>query len=153
MEFFLSQIYKYKLYIKYVISGGTAASVDLILLYILTDIFGIWYLLSACLAFVVAFFVSFYMQKFWTFRDNNRERIYQQMSLYLMVGVFNLGINAGGMYILVDKFHIMYILAQIIMGGIIAISSFLIYKFIIFSARGGYDFGGKKQKEIKHEPR
>ncbi len=153
VNFFLKQIYKNKIYIKYVISGGTAAGVDLLILYILTDIFNIWYLLSAGLAFIVAFFVSFYMQKFWTFRDNNRERIYQQMSLYLMVGFLNLGINTGGMYIFVDKIHMMYILAQIIMGGIIAISNFLIYKFVIFSARGEYDFGEKKQKEIEHEPR
>ena len=153
VNFFFKQIYKYKVYIKYVISGGTAAGIDLIILYILTDIFNIWYLLSACLAFVVAYFVSFYLQKFWTFRDNSRERIVKQMSLYLIVGVSNLGINAGGMYILVDKLGIMYILAQVIMGGIIAIGSFLIYKFVIFSARGGYDFGGKKQKVIKHESR
>lgn len=146
MEFLLNQIYKYKIYVKYVISGGTAASVDLALLYILTDIFGIWYLLSASLAFVVAYFVSFYLQKFWTFRDNSRERIAKQMSLYLIVGVSNLGINAGGMYILVDKLNVMYMLAQVIMGGLIAIGSFLIYKFVIFSATDGSDLGGEKRK-------
>lgn len=143
IKFIIKQIYNYKIYIKYIISGGTAAFVDLALLYILTDILGIWYLLSASLAFVVAYFVSFYLQKFWTFRDNSRERIVRQMSLYFIVGVSNLGINAGGMYILVDKLNVMYMLAQVIMGGLIAIGSFLIYKFIIF----------RKRIVIKHEPR
>jgi len=121
-----------KTIVKYIISGSTAAATDLILLYFLTDILKIYYLLSASIAFIIAFFVSFYLQKFWTFRDNNKEKIYKQMSLYFVVGVTNLGINTGGMYILVDRFKIMYILAQILMGGVIAIGSFLIYRFIIF---------------------
>jgi putative flippase GtrA len=132
INYILKLIDKYKIYIKYIISGGTAAFVDLVLLYILTDIFGIWYLASASLAFLVAFFVSFYLQKFWTFRDSSRDRMYQQMSIYMAVGLTNVGINAGGMYVLVDILGIMYIIAQIIMGGLIAIGSFLMYKFVIF---------------------
>lgn len=126
---------KRKTIVKYIISGGTAAVTDLALLYILTGLLGIYYLLSAGIAFIIAFFVSFFLQKFWTFRDNNREKMYKQMSLYFIVGVTNLGINIGGMYVLVDKFNIMYILAQIIMGALIAIFSFLIYRFVIFKKR------------------
>ena len=136
------KIEKYKLIIKYIISGGTAALVDLSLLYVFTDLFGIWYITSASLAFLVAYFVSFSLQKFWTFRDNGREKIYRQMFLYFIVGVVNLLLNAGGMYLLVDKFGVMYILAQIIMGALLGFSSFLIYRFIIFE---------KKKIEAKRE--
>ncbi|MDD5294457.1 MAG: GtrA family protein, partial [Patescibacteria group bacterium] len=135
---------KYKLIIKYIISGGTAALVDLIFLYVFTDVFKIWYLISASLSFLIAYFVSFSMQKFWTFRDNGRETIYRQMYLYFIVGVVNLLINAGGMYLLVDEFGVMYILAQIIMGALLGFSSFLIYRFIIFE---------KKKIEAKKEKR
>ncbi len=113
---YYQKIDKHKIIIKYIISGCTAALTDLVLLYILTEFFHLWYLLSASFAFLIAFFVSFYLQKFWTFRDENRDRIYKQMSLYFIVAVLNLGINAIGMYIIVEKFNIMYILAQIIMG-------------------------------------
>lgn len=126
---------KRKTIVKYLISGGTAAATDLVLLYILTDILGIYYLLSASLAFIVAFFVSFFLQKFWTFRDNRRDKMYQQMTIYFIVGLTNLGINTGGMYLLVSKMIIPYLLAQIIMGLIIAIGSFLIYRFIIFNKK------------------
>jgi len=132
---FFRKFRDYKIFAKYIISGCTAAVTDLVLLYIFTDILHIWYLLSAILAFIIAFFVSFYLQKYWTFRDNSRDKIYTQMSLYFLVGIINLSINTGGMYILVDKFNIMYILAQIMMGALIAVSSFLIYRFIIFKKR------------------
>jgi len=124
---------KYKQIIKYLIVGGTAALVDLVLLYILTDILGIWYLTSASLAFIVAFFVSFFLQKFWTFRDTDKEKMYKQLGIYLAVALINLLINAGLMYILVDGFKAWYILAQIIASGLIAIESYFIYNFFIFN--------------------
>lgn len=123
---------KRKVIIKYIISGGIATATDLGLLFIFTDIFNIWYLVSATIAFIIAFFVSFTLQKFWTFRENSREKIIQQLSLYLITGLINLAVNATGMYILVDVLNLWYMLAQIIMGGLIAFGSFLIYKFIIF---------------------
>lgn len=140
--FLLKQIYIKRQFVKYIIGGCTAAIVDLLLLYVFTDIFGLWVIYSATLAFLVAFFVSFYIQKFWTFRDNRKKGAYKQMAMYFGVGTVNLGINAGGMFVLVERFGVPYILAQIVIGSLIAVSSFIIYRFVIFR---------KKTKEIKKE--
>ncbi len=123
---------KNKMVIKYLTSGGTAAATDLILLFLLTDILNLWYIISASLSFIVAFFISFFLQKFWTFRDRTRDKIKQQMGLYFFIGVVNLIINGLGMYVLVDFFNIMYIFAQVIAGAFIAVVSFLIYRYVIF---------------------
>ena len=128
----LKQIYKNKIYIKYIISGGTAAGVDLGLLFIMTDLLKIWYIASATIAFLIAFFVSFTLQKFWTFRDNSTEGVYKQMSLYFAVGIANLFLNAGLMYVLVDVVRLWYMLAQVVAGVFVASWSFLIYKIFIF---------------------
>ncbi len=132
----LNLLLKYKQIIKYLIAGGTAAGVDLILLYVFTDVLGIWYLFSACLAFSIAFFVSFFLQKFWTFRDEDKEVMYKQMRVYLAVAVTNLALNTGLMYIFVDGFKIWYMGAQFIISGLIACESYLIYKFFIFNGQG-----------------
>lgn len=128
----LKIVEKFKVIIKFLISGGTATAVDLGFLYVFTDIYKIHYLMSAVLAFIIAFCVSFYLQKFWTFRDDNREKLYVQLSQYIAVTLINLGINTYGMFFLVEKWGIKYLLAQIIMSGFIAIFSFIIYRFIIF---------------------
>lgn len=133
IEFLSRQIYKNRQIIRYIISGGTAALVNLVLLYVLTDVFKIWYLFSSTLAFAVAFFVSFYLQKFWTFRDKGKEKIYQQVGFYFIIAIANLGLNAALMYLSVDILKIWYLLAQILVSGIIAVESFLIYKFLIFN--------------------
>lgn len=132
-ELIIEQIKKNKIYIKYIISGGTTAAVDLGFLYIFTDIFHIWYIASAALAFILAFFVSFFLQKFWTFRDRSTDGIYKQMWLYFIVATINMVLNTLLMYIFVDWFNIWYMLAQVFVGIFIAIWNFIISKFFIFN--------------------
>lgn len=129
----MSLLKKHQCFVRFVIAGGTAAFVDLVLLYFFTDILGIWYLISACLAFSIAFFVSFFLQKFWAFKDNGKEHIHKQMALYFIIALANLIFNACLMYIFVDIVKIWYLLAQIFASGLIAIESYLIYKFFIFN--------------------
>ncbi|MCD4761942.1 GtrA family protein, partial [bacterium] len=128
----MALIKKYKVYIKYFIAGVTAAMTNLVLLFVLTEFFNIWYLASASLAFMVAFSVSFYLQKFWTFRDKSKDKNHKQKASYLMVAIVNLGFNAIGIYALVEWLAIHYLLAQVITGVLIAIYSYVIYRFVIF---------------------
>jgi putative flippase GtrA len=118
--------------IKYIISGGTAAVVDILFLFLFTDIFGWWYIISSICAFLVAFCVSFFLQKFWTFKDNSTKKMHVQVSMYLIVSVGNLLWNTLLMYLFVDIAHLWYILAQVLAGGIVAVTSFFIYKKFIF---------------------
>ena len=133
VDIILKQIVKRKIIIKYLLAGSTAAFVDLALLYFFVKVIHFHYLVSATLAFAVAIFVSFYLQKFWTFRDDSREDLYKQLSQYVAVGLFNLGVNAGLMYLLVDKLFVWFMLAQVISAGTIALESFILYKFFIFN--------------------
>lgn len=55
--------------IRYGIGGGLAALVDLFFLWFFTHFFGIYYLISQALAFVISFTCGFYFQKYLTFRD------------------------------------------------------------------------------------
>jgi putative flippase GtrA len=117
---------------KYVTSGGTAAVVDLFFLKLLVDSFKINYLISSIIAFLIAFSVSFLLQKFWTFQDSNMEGVHKQASIYFIVSLTNLGVNTLLMYFFVDHFHIHYFLSQIIASGLLAISSYFIYSRFIF---------------------
>lgn len=118
--------------VKYVISGGSAAVVNLSILYLFTEFLHIWYLISASIAYILAFGVSFGMQKFWTFKDHETSDIHKQLSLYLVVILVNLGLNALFVYLLVEHTGIWYMIAQVISGLIIAVESFFVYKFFIF---------------------
>lgn len=128
----LALIEKYKTIIKYIISGGTAAVVQLGLLYVLTDIVGLWYIISSSIAFVVALLTSFFLQKFWTFRDDNIGRMKKQFAIYTAIGIVNFILNPTLLYIVVDFLNVWYLLGQVIVSAVLAISSYLINKFITF---------------------
>lgn len=117
---------------RFIISGGTAAVVDLGLLYLITEWFGSHYLLSAGLAFIAAFFVSFTLQKFWTFENTSTERVHIQVSLSFVIAVINLGLNTALMYVFVERFHLWYMAAQILAGIILAFESFFVLRSFIF---------------------
>lgn len=117
---------------RFVTSGGSAAIVHLFILWLLTEVAGIWYLLSSVVGFFVAFSVSFTLQKYWTFKEVSFNRIKIQTGFYLVIALFNLFLNTAMMYWLVDFLDIHYLLAQIIVGLLIAIWSYLAYSRFIF---------------------
>lgn len=133
------QIWRHRTGVKYIFAGGTAALVDLVVLYFLTDVVGLWYMISTMVAFVLALATSFILQKFWTFRDPALRRIKKQLVIYAVIGTLNFILNPALLYLFVEKFHVWYMLAAVIVMGALAIANYLVNKFIIF------------KKDITHE--
>src|SRR3989344_6329895 len=119
--------------VRYIISGGTAAFVSLALLYLLTDVFGFWYLLSSAIAFIFAFIVSFTLQKFWTFQDKQSRAVGKQLVFYFGTALSGLALNSFLLYTLVELFGLWYMLAQAFSIGVVAIATFFIYQNIVFN--------------------
>ena len=123
---------RYRIYFKYIIAGGTAAFVDLSFLVFFKELFGFHYLLAAVFAFIIAFCVSFILQKFWTFSDGRMEGVHRQAAVYLMIALANLFMNTLLMYLFVDVVHVWYLFSQIMAAGLIALVSFFIYRRFVF---------------------
>ena len=127
---------KYKQIIRYLIVGGVVVSVNLSALYIFTDVFNIYYIISTIYAFLLSFCVSFFLQKFWTFnnQDVSGMRVARQMIFYLCLQGFCLSLNTALMYVFVEYLHIWYIASQAIISLVIAIGAFLISRRFIFTS-------------------
>ncbi|MBA3733310.1 GtrA family protein [Patescibacteria group bacterium] len=117
--------------VRFIIAGGTSAVVDLGLLYVFNSRLGWHYLVSAVLAFIGAFGVSFTLHKFWTFQSHN-ERTDKQALLYLGTSLFGLSLNTMLMYLFVDYFHIQVLISQFFVGIMVAFSSFFISRNFVF---------------------
>jgi putative flippase GtrA len=121
--------------VRFVISGGTAAAVHLGLVFILVHFFSWYPVFASVCAFVIAFFVSFALQKLWTYKNFDRKNAGEQMGTYLAIQLANLGLNALSMYIFVEYTNVHYLVAQVITSGTIAIESFFVYKYFVFHSR------------------
>lgn len=132
MQSITTLLIKYSKVLKYLISGGSAAVVNLTVLYVSTDIFHVWYIASSVLASIIAFFVSFFLQKFWTFNNASVDLIKKQLALYVLVAIINLVLNTLLMYLFVEFGQLHYLLAQIVTSGLIAVESYFVYQYFIF---------------------
>ena len=120
--------------IRFIIAGGSAFSVNIFFLYIFTEFFGLWYIFSATIAFMLSFLVGFSLNKFWTFAESSADFIHSQMFIYLSVNLINLAINNALLYFMVESFAIWYILAQALTSILIAFESFFVYKWLFMNA-------------------
>ncbi len=127
-------LYRYAQLLRFLISGSTAFFTNITLIYLFTEVLHVWYLTSSAIAFTGTFIVSFVMQKFWTFQNNERERMSAQLGMSLLLAVGNLGINTLLMYLLVDYFFVHYLLAVIFSTFVIAVETYFVYKYVIFLA-------------------
>lgn len=118
--------------LRYLMSGGTAAAVNFLFLYIFTELFGVYYLVSVVLAFLIAVVVSFVLQKYWTFQDRSKDMMHKQAMVYVGVAICNTILNTFLVFVFVEYVHIHYMLGQFFSSGLIAFESFFIYKFFIF---------------------
>jgi len=118
--------------VRYIISGGISATVNLAVLSILYYIFDMYYLLASIFSFLVAFFVSLTLHKFWTFEDHSMKGASLQAGKYLVSSIFGLIINTSFLYIFVDFMHLYVFLGQIFAGIITASVTFFISRDHIF---------------------
>ena len=120
---------------RFLVSGSVGAGSNIGILYVLTEYVRLYYLLSACISFVLAAGIGFMLQKFWTFRDHSIERMHVQAAGFFAVTTINFFINIALLYALVQWVHVWYVLAQAIASILIAFGSFILYRHVVFARR------------------
>jgi dolichol-phosphate mannosyltransferase len=78
-------------YMKFALIGGIGALINLTILWTSVEVFGIYYLIAAVLAFVIADTNNFIWNRWWTFRSKGKVHI--QYSQFLLVSVDGLMLN------------------------------------------------------------
>jgi dolichol-phosphate mannosyltransferase len=123
---------------RFVISGGLAVLVNLSVLFFLTEFFHVYYLFSAVLSFSAGFFVTFFLQKFWTFQCDDVSKIPKQFGTTLVVAVSNLFLNTFLIFIFVETVHLWYMFAQVVASLLISFETYFLYKNVIFPQKQSF---------------
>ncbi len=116
--------------LRFLLTGGSAAFINIFLLYAFTEFAGIWYIASSLLAFVGAFAFNFVISKYWVFKSKDSAKIKRELPMQLGVNIINLGINTVLLYTFVEYFGLWYVVAQFISSILIAFESFVVYRWI-----------------------
>ncbi|KND49539.1 MAG: Glycosyl transferase, family 2 [Parcubacteria bacterium C7867-008] len=118
--------------LRFLTTGAISVLVNVTVLYLLTDISHVWYLISSIVAFATSGIANFLLHKYWTFNYKHQKSTAIQVPLHLLVASINLVLNTGIVFLLVHYLGVWYILAQAIAALIIAVESFLVLSRFIF---------------------
>ncbi len=131
MQFIKKLIYRYRLFVKYCIAGGTAAVVDFSILYTLTEFLGVFYLYSATISFILSALTSYSINRKWTFRSQGKKR--KQIPIFFFIAIIGLLLNNTIIYIGVEVFGLWYIWAKVIATGFVLVWNFFGNKYFTFN--------------------
>jgi len=116
-------LYSYK-FIRYSLGGGIAALLDLLLLYVFTDVIGIYYLHSAILAFLVSVSFAYFFQKYITFRNYSKKHLLQ-WSMFIVFQLIGQSVYMAILRMGVDMLHAHYMLVAIIAKWIVFLRNYI----------------------------
>lgn len=119
---------------RFCVTGTINATIDFSCYLLLTRLFDFWsqHLVTASItAFILASTNSYFMNKYWTFRDRLGKH-HIQYPKFITVSVISLLISAGCFYMLVHAWHFNDILSKVIVAAIVLFWNFTINKLWTF---------------------
>ncbi|MFX1383500.1 MAG: GtrA family protein [Promethearchaeota archaeon] len=107
---------------RFAVVGGVGTLVNLSILYILTDIYGILYLISEAIAFTISVIHNYFWNKSFTFEEDIKEKVIGKGIKFTVICIIALIVNLTVLFILVEFFGIFYLIAEV---GAICIAFFV----------------------------
>ncbi len=117
---------------RYVFTGGTAFIVDFSSLYILTDFFGIYYLVSAAIAFVLGLIANYFLSINWVFNRRTLDNRKLEFGVFTLIGLVGIVLNEVFIWFFTENLDIYYLFSKIMAAVIILFWNFFARKFALF---------------------
>lgn len=100
---------------KFGVVGVLATVLDFLFLYLFTDVFGIYYLLSAAVSFVLSTLFNYVASMRFVFSSKfNKDEKSKEVLLFVILSVIGLLLNQFLMWLFVEKITIYHMLAKIV---------------------------------------
>lgn len=120
---------------RYFFVGGAAFVVDYASLWLLTEVFGLHYLYSAAIAFILGLICNYVLSTAWVFDNNRLKNRWAEFAVFALIGVIGLGLNELIMYAGTGLLHLHYMLSKLVSTAIVFFWNFFARKFILFNKR------------------
>ncbi len=102
---------------KFSIVGGIGAVISTVLLWILTEFVGLYYLFSSVIAIEIAILMQFLMNDRWTFKDEKTDSSGQLIKRIIKSNIWRSGglvVNISVLYILTEYMGVYYLISNIL---------------------------------------
>ena len=121
-------------FIRYGFVGAISAVVNIGMLYIFTDVFGIYYIVSNILSFTLGLIVNYILSKKTVFTQDVSISKYKEFIIYAIIGVIGLLFDTLLLWLFTDKLALFYLISKILSTFIVFIWNFgarkVLYKIV-----------------------
>ncbi|MCR4804102.1 MAG: GtrA family protein [Clostridia bacterium] len=115
----------------FVIVGCTVTLLDFVLLRVLTEYLGIWYLASAIIAFILSTIINYILSMRFVFKGREGRDKKEEFAVFAVLNLIGLGLTTLLMWMLVDKAGLYYMLAKVFTSGTVMVWSFFSRKIFL----------------------
>ncbi len=112
-------------FVKYCAVGGIGVFLDLCVLFLLTEIAGIYYIYSALIGFFVLDALSYIVHKTFTFKNKDKKYL-KQYFWFLMVSISGIIIDVSFLYVLTEFVGIYYLVSKIFSITISTVANYVL---------------------------
>ncbi len=114
------------------ISALTATAVDFLVVISLTELFGIWYVLSNIAGTLCGAITSFSLGRYWAFVATHKQ-MWWQAAKYVMVAAGSMLLNTLLLYLITEYGGLNYILSKIVASVFVGIGfSYTLHRWFVF---------------------
>ena len=114
---------------RYFFAGGTAAGVNILFLYVFTDIFHLYYLISNVLSFIFGLITNYVLSKKFIFKADVGNKGLEFM-VYGLIGVVGLVFDTGLLYFFTGFLGFYYMISKIFSTIIVFLWNFAARKLL-----------------------
>ncbi len=122
-------------FLKYSTVGASTFVLDLLLLYVFTDLWGIGYVLAAGVAFVIAVSINYFLSRRFVFKQTTRNH-QTGYTNFLGIALGGMLLVMGGMYVCVSLLELNYLLSRIAIAAVTGFWNYLLNLFVNFQVAG-----------------
>lgn len=119
-------------FFRYIFVGGIAFIVDFGSLFIFTDIFGVYYLISAAIAFILGLITNYLLSINWVFNRRTLDNRTFEFGLFTIIGIVGLALNEFIIWFLTAEIGFYYLMSKILAAIIILFWNFFARKLTLF---------------------
>jgi putative flippase GtrA len=119
-------------FFRYGFAGGVAFLVDFSLLYILTDIFHVYYLISAALSFIPGVLVNYTLSVSWVFKRRAIKKKKVEFVLFALIACGGLVLNELFIWFFTEITGFYYLISKLCSTALVYFWNFSAKKFFLF---------------------
>ena len=117
--------------VRFGIVGVIAFIIDYAVLLTLTEVFGVHYLVSSAIAFVVSVIFNYILSILFVFETDNSRGKGAEFTLFAAMSAGGLGINQLMMWLLSDMIFMPYQLSKFLATGVVMVYNFVTRKLFL----------------------